>query len=50
LNRWRESLMDSDPAERRRVWFWLAAALLALALLMFVLKWTALGPPVRFQP
>jgi len=35
--------MDSDPAERRRVWFWRVAALLALALLMFVLKWTAMA-------
>jgi len=31
--------MDSDPAERRRVWFWLVAALLALALLVAIVQW-----------
>ncbi len=37
----RGSAITSEEAGRRRLWFWLVAALLALLLLFGVLKWTA---------
>lgn len=37
----RGSAITNEEPGRKRVWFWLLAALLALLLLFAVLKWTA---------
>ena len=36
-----ESTADTGSSERRRLWVWLVAALLALLLFILVIKWTA---------
>ena len=36
-----ECAIRSDATERRRFWLWLVAALVALAFLLGVIKWTA---------
>lgn len=41
--------MHAESKERRQVWFWLVAAVLALVLLLFVLRWTAMAQPVGLQ-